>query len=211
MVRSTLLLTLLLANLSACGRVPVGANATALPTARISIFTPLPSPTHAVPTPAPTTAPTATTTIPPTATIPTIIPTQTGDGQQTALLLELVNELRVQNGCLALAPDPLLAQTAQSHADDMRQHQFIDHTGSDGFSHRQRLDRVGYPAQLSGENIAAYPTAEEVMQMWTEGAENPDGPHRQNILNCAYTEAGIGLAIEPGGWSYWVLDLANRQ
>jgi len=141
------------------------------------------------------------------------LPTSTlaGGAQQTALLLELVNRLRVENNCPTLTSDPLLAQSAQGHADDMRANKFIDHTGSDGFTHRQRLDRIGYPAQLSGENIAAYASAEEVMLMWTEGDENPHGPHRQNILNCAYTEAGVGLAIEPDGWSYWVLDLANRQ
>lgn len=204
----TLLLMLLFVGLSACGVVPVGMAATVLPTARVHLRTPQPSPAVVIAR-EPTLVPiTAAPTVAPT-TVPT--PTLSGNAEQTALLLELVNRLRVQNNCFALAPDLLLALAAQGHADDMRANKFIDHTGSDGLAHRQRLDRVGYPAQLSGENIAAYASAEEVMLMWTEGDENPDGPHRQNILNCAYTEAGVGLAIEPGGWSYWVLDLANRQ
>ena len=50
----------------------------------------------------------------------------------------------------------------------------------------------------------------EIVQ-WTEGPENPDGPHRKNILNCLYAETGIGLAYRDDGVPYWVLDLANRK
>jgi hypothetical protein len=45
----------------------------------------------------------------------------------------------------------------------------------------------------------------------SQGPEIPDGPHRKNILNCAYTEVGIGLAYRDDGVPYWVLDLANRK
>ena len=77
--------------------------------------------------------------------------------------------------------------------------------------YKDRLTRVGYPFQRYGENITNwFRTPQDVMRQWTEGPEIPDGPHRKNILNCAYTEAGIGLAYRDDGVPYWVLDLANR-
>ncbi|GIV98580.1 MAG: hypothetical protein KatS3mg057_3237 [Herpetosiphonaceae bacterium] len=126
-------------------------------------------------------------------------------------LLASVNELRSAEGCPLLQIDPLLQQAAQDHARDLAATRRIDHIGSDGATLRDRLERAGYPFQLYGENIAAgFPTAEEVVAIWTTGDEYPDGPHRKNILNCHYTEAGVGLARAADGYPYWVLDLANR-
>jgi uncharacterized protein YkwD len=131
---------------------------------------------------------------------------------QKAELLALVNQLRTEHGCPPLQIEPQLEQIAQAHAEDIRDTERIDHVGSDGATYQNRLDRAGYPYQLYGENIAAYSaSARDVMQSWTEGDENPNGPHRQNILNCLYTEAGIGLALGDNGVLYWSLDLANRR
>ena len=108
--------------------------------------------------------------------------------------------------------EPLLRQTAQGHAEDLAAHQMIDHNGSDGATYTQRLDRVGYPYQLRGENIAAgFKTPQEVLFMWTEGDENPSGPHRLNMLNCQHTEAGVGLSYSADAYPYWVLDMASRR
>ena len=131
---------------------------------------------------------------------------------QQAELLQLVNQLRLANECSALQREARLAQAAQAHAEDMRDHRRLDHIGSDGATLQDRLMRASYPFQRAGENITSYfATPQDVMKQWTEGAEIPDGPHRKNILNCRYTEAGIGLAYRDDGFPYWVLDLASRR
>lgn len=214
------LLLLLMLLLAACG-VPTEPGAVVAPTLAIqpTATEPPPEPPTEPPTVTPTLTPSATAlpTSTPTA-IPTITPTPVLNAQgvdvaaHEAELLQLINTLRVQNNCLPLALEPRLEQAAQAHAEDMRNGQFVDHLGSDGAQYQDRLDRVGYPYQLYGENIAAFfATPQEVMQAWTEGDEIPDGPHRTNILNCLYTETGIGLAYRDDGYPYWVLNLANRQ
>lgn len=127
-------------------------------------------------------------------------------------LLSRINHLRTTNTCQPLQFEQRLEQAAQAHAEDMRDHRKLDHTGSDGATLNDRLDRVGYRYTRAGENITNwFRTPQDVMVQWTEGPEIPDGPHRKNILNCAYTEVGIGLAYRDDGVPYWVLDLANRK
>ena len=70
----------------------------------------------------------------------------------------------------------------------------MTHTGSDGSNARQRLDRVGYAWRAYGENVAwNQQTPAAVMNAWM----NSSG-HRANILNCAFTEIGVGVAAATG-------------
>lgn len=218
-------------SMAACGS-PQPTPSNLAPTAALP--TPTSAPT-ATPRPTPTSTPTATvrpsptstlTAVPPSPTItpasqPPALPTSAPAGVaappgvdaegQKAELLGRINELRAGNGCQPLQIEARIQQAAQAHAQDMRDHQQLDHTGSDGAQLSDRLDRVGYPYERAGENITNwFRTPQEVMQQWTEGPEIPDGPHRKNILNCVYTEAGIGLAYRDDGVPYWVLDLASR-
>ena len=148
----------------------------------------------------------------PATVLPTAAVTTTTAPITVTQLLDLVNQLRAANGCQPLQLNAQLQLAAQAHAQDMRDTRKLDHTGSDGATLRDRLDRVGYLYQRAGENITSYfATPQDVMKQWTEGEEIPDGPHRKNILNCVYTEAGIGLAYRDDGYPFWVLDLANRK
>jgi uncharacterized protein YkwD len=174
-----------------------------------TISSPEPSPSS-MPTREPTVVPTSEL-LPPTA-LPTAAITTTTASITVTQLLDLINQLRATNGCQPLQLDTRLQQAAQAHAQDMRDTRKLDHTGSDGATLRDRLDRVGYPYQRAGENITSYfATPQDVMKQWTEGDEIPDGPHRKNILNCVYAQAGIGLAYRDDGYPYWVLDLASRK
>jgi uncharacterized protein YkwD len=100
-----------------------------------------------------------------------------------------------------LAFHPQLIQAARNHSRDMQQNDFQGHTGSDGSSLQQRLQRVGYTGTTIGENVFAY-----ARSMWHAhcgfnvdwGADNQQTlGHRRNIMNFdgtfIYNEIGIGV------------------
>lgn len=78
---------------------------------------------------------------------------------------------------------------------------FFDHVGSDNSLPWDRIVAEGYNYSWAGENIAAgHQTPEHVVAEWM------DSPgHRANILNCAFTETGVGyiyLAQDQGKYIY---------
>ncbi|MGC5029504.1 CAP domain-containing protein [Micromonospora sp. DT229] len=124
---------------------------------------------------------------------------------QTTQVVELVNEERAKAGCGALSIDDKLMTAAQRHSQDQADNRNMSHTGSDGSDPGQRIDRVGYVWQTYGENVAwnqQSPAA--VMQAWM----NSPG-HRANILNCTFTEIGVGVASSNG--PYWTQVFAKPR
>ncbi|MET7877614.1 CAP domain-containing protein [Micromonospora profundi] len=118
-------------------------------------------------------------------------------------VLELVNARRSEAGCAPVQSNPELTTAAQRHSQDQAEHRSMSHTGSDGSDVGQRLDRAGYAWRTYGENVAYnQSTPEAVMTAWM------DSPgHRANILNCAFTEVGIGRA-DTGDGPYWTQNFA---
>jgi uncharacterized protein YkwD len=127
-----------------------------------------------------------------------------------AQVVELVNQQRAGAGCATLVVHDTLIQVAQAHAQDMADSDIFDHTGSDGRSSFQRLRDAGYNYRLAAENIAAgAKTPAEVVSLWM------DSPgHRDNILNCALRETGVGYVAEPNDLlkygTYWVQTFGTR-
>ncbi|MFI6780767.1 CAP domain-containing protein [Micromonospora sp. NPDC050276] len=116
---------------------------------------------------------------------------------QAREVVDLVNAERAKAGCKALTIDDKLMTAAQRHSQDQADHQNMSHTGSDGSNAGVRLDRVGYAWRTYGENVAwNQKTPAAVMDAWM----NSSG-HRANILNCAFTEIGVGIASSNG--PYW--------
>ncbi|MDG4759601.1 CAP domain-containing protein [Micromonospora sp. WMMD710] len=116
---------------------------------------------------------------------------------QAREVVDLVNAERAKAGCKALSIDDKLMTAAQKHSQDQADHQNMSHTGSDGSNAGVRLDRVGYAWRTYGENVAwNQKTPAAVMDAWM----NSSG-HRANILNCAFTEIGVGIASSNG--PYW--------
>ena len=124
--------------------------------------------------------------------------------------LALVNKARAQprkcgSKSFAAAPpltlSAVLNRAALIHAQDMAQHNFFEHEGSDGSTVAVRATRAGYQWRSIGENIAAGPTtAAAVVQGWL------DSPgHCANIMDPAYVDMGIAYATEPKSqaWIYW--------
>lgn len=154
-------------------------------------------------TPLPSATPSASPTrpAPPTATPP-------GEASEVALdrVVDLINAERATHGLPAVARNDLLDEAARQHSEDMASHDLFDHTGSDGSTADERLDRVGYVWSSCGEIIAAgYPSPDGAVDGWMHSPG-----HRAIILTPGFTEIGVGYAY--GGDSayghYWTADLA---
>ncbi|MEV6365539.1 CAP domain-containing protein [Micromonospora musae] len=187
---------------------PVPATTSAAPTASPSTARPTPSASRTTrPTPSAnrTTAPSRRnaerSSAPSTGGGTTTAPSG-GVSAQAREVVDLVNAERAKAGCKALTIDDKLMTAAQRHSQDQADHQNMSHTGSDGSDPGDRIDRVGYQWRTYGENVAwnqKNPAA--VMDAWM----NSPG-HKANILNCAFTEIGVGIANSNG--PYWTQDFA---
>lgn len=119
-------------------------------------------------------------------------------------VLRLVNVERAKAGCGALALNDRLAGAAQNYSDTMARTNTFSHTGADGSTMTSRITAAGYTYSSAGENIArGQKDAAAVMDSWM----NSPG-HRANILNCGFTEIGIGLHRD-GFW--WTQDFGHPR
>ena len=108
----------------------------------------------------------------------------------------LLNGARADRGLVLLTVNAKLTGGAGAYAKDLVAGSYFSHTGRDGSSVHDRIDRAGYlPASgrwRIGENLAwgsgALATPGSIMQAWMNSAG-----HRENILNPAYREIGIGI------------------
>jgi uncharacterized protein YkwD len=151
------------------------------------------APTTAAPTTAAPTTAAPTTAAPATAPPPTAPPSGGSAEQQ---VLGLVNSERANAGCGPVSLNGQLNAAALGHSQDMSANGYFSHTGLNGSQPWDRAVAAGYSYRSIGENIAqGYGSASAVMQGWM----NSSG-HRANILNCSFTEMGLGLT---GQDSYW--------
>lgn len=132
-------------------------------------------------------------------------------------VIDRTNMYRQQNGCAALTVNSKLTQAAQGHSDDMAYNDFFSHVGSNGSTFASRLQAAGYAYLSAAENIAAgYSTPESVVDAWFNESPPNDG-HRQNILNCAFKDIGVGytyLENDTGDTNYhyyWVQDFGQPK
>ncbi len=133
-------------------------------------------------------------------------------------VLQLVNAARRQGqvcGSVRYPPAaPLhlsapLTRAAQSHADDMLNKGYFEHSGSDGSTAAQRVAASGYRYRRVGENIALGPeNAQEVVHGWLASPG-----HCQNIMDAAFLDIGIAYAVSSSGRPriYWVQDFAQAR
>ncbi len=107
--------------------------------------------------------------------------------------------------CLPLVWNADLILIARQYAEEMARGHFFEHGDVGG-----RCRGAGYDGAV-GENIArGYPTGYAAFVGWM----NSPG-HRANILNCAWTEIGIGYAYVPSAGASWdrmyVQDFGRRE
>jgi uncharacterized protein YkwD len=125
-----------------------------------------------------------------------MLPTVGSDGQTLAQhqmavdTLDLINQQRASHGCGPLSLSSKLTAAAQGQSRDMAELNFFNHTNPDASraTPGQRASAAGYSWSMVGENIAAgYADPSAVVSGWMSSSG-----HRANILNCSYTETGIG-------------------
>jgi uncharacterized protein YkwD len=128
---------------------------------------------------------------------PALVPAPATLPAITETTLCLLNGERTDRGLAPLAVNARLTAAATAYAGDLVAGTYFSHTGRDGSSVRDRIQRTGYlPGDadwLIGENLAwgtgGLATPGSIMQAWM----NSPG-HRENILNPEFREIGIGIA-----------------
>lgn len=120
-----------------------------------------------------------------------------------AFALKLINRDRQLNGLSPLVEDPLLAQTAQLHAEDMKARNYYAHVTPEGKTPTDRFVALGGQGGV-GENIMlqsgsvgsvsflSWGLVENFQKSWMYS----DG-HRANLLNPQYTKVGYGIVADP--------------
>ena len=173
----------------------LAATRTRTPT-RTATRTPPPSPSATVgPPPTETLEGQPTDTAAPPA--PTLTPTaSTCDASAVASVeaqvVDLINAERVAQGLAAYSVDSRLRAAARVHATDMACNHFTSHTGSDGSSVRDRVERQGYTWSWIGENyFVGGGSAQTAFNWWMNSTL-----HRNNLLSPNYTQFGVGYVYD---------------
>jgi len=142
-------------------------------------------------------------------------PPVTADAHTTGSSIEMlmwhtVNNDRAQAGAAPLAFDPLVAKAAQAHVADMIANNFIEHSGSDGSTPRDRMTQQGVQGQWFSENIAMEcskdsATAVANIEGWMMGEPYASDlyNHHWNLIYTGYTRIGIAFGVAPNGC--WVM------
>ncbi|MFE5325621.1 sigma-70 family RNA polymerase sigma factor [Embleya sp. NPDC056575] len=171
----------------AVGPTPVAATPPPPPPSPLPATTPPPSPSTEPPTaatPPPTTRSTA--------------PVDTRARLERAVV-DLVNAARAEHGCAPVRVDDRLRTAARKHSDDMATRRFYDHVDPDGVHADARIAAAGYRWRLWGENLnRGRADAAHIVDEWLGSPV-----HRANILDCGFTDLGVGVTVGPGGTTFW--------
>lgn len=118
-------------------------------------------------------------------------------------MLERVNAARRAARVAPLRRSTALDTVAQRYAETMLQRGFYGHQSPQGETVSDRVQNQGYAFSAVGENLARGQfSVVEVMREWMQSA-----PHRRNLLEREFSEAGFGVAWGrgPAGWQIlWV-------
>lgn len=112
-------------------------------------------------------------------------------------VIDLVNEIRVQNGLKKFTANWELSRVARYKSQDMKDKKYFSHTSPTYGSPFNMIKNFGIPFKTAGENIAyGYSTPQAVVNGWmsSEG-------HRKNILNPNFTQIGVGYVASGHYWT----------
>lgn len=121
--------------------------------------------------------------------------------ENRALALRLVNRDRQLNGLSPLIEDPLLAEAAQLHAQDMLTRRYYAHVTPEGKTPTDRFSRLGGQGGI-GENIMQQTGApgivlsSRLIEQFQKGWMYSKG-HRINLLTPSYARFGYGIVADP--------------
>ena len=116
---------------------------------------------------------------------------------------DLINRQRAEAGLGSLKWSDKVAEVARVHSNNMAEYNFFSHKGLDGLMVDERAAQLKMGAwNAIGENIAflkGFPNPVEVaVDKWLRSPA-----HKQNLLEPAWTETAIGLAVSPDGKYYF--------
>jgi uncharacterized protein YkwD len=118
-----------------------------------------------------------------------------------------LNQYRARHGLKPVRIEQKLIEASRIHADDLAQAGIISHNGTDGSTHGDRAERVGYNFLIAGENVATGQKSWE--QVFKDWQESPG--HNENLLRPDVSEFGIALVYEPRTTysTYWAMLVAE--
>lgn len=158
---------------------------------------PLPPPTAPAPAPPPA--------APAPPPVVSGLDTSPMNGYEQALF-DATNRRRLGSGLAPLAANASLVGVARLRSQDMAAYNYFAHTspvtGETAFS---LMDAYGVAYGWAGENLAKnnYPDADAVSV--AEEALWESAPHRENILNPNYRQAGVALVTDASGMKYFTI------
>jgi uncharacterized protein YkwD len=120
----------------------------------------------------------------------------TTDREKLTQVITAVNSYRATKGLPPYTVNPLLAQAAQRHANDIACHKLYVHTGSDGSTPQSRVKDTGYVAKSVSENVNGnYPPfdGQGAVNWWIN--DKTDLRHGQNLVSTTFTEIGVGYSF----------------
>ena len=131
-------------------------------------------------------------------------------GEMTPATEEAIAYLERRAPAPPLRSEPGLGASATRHAADQGRHDSFEHTGSDGSSAGERMQRAGVWAGLLAEEMSAgdMSAADLVRQMIID-EDVPDRGHRNDLLDPELKRAGVGCASHPTYGTICVVDLAS--
>src|ERR1700722_16119772 len=132
-------------------------------------------------------------------------------------VLELTNEARAHArrcGWTSYAAAPpltlntALESAALEHSRDMANHNYFDHTGSDGSTPADRITRAGYRWRMVGENFARGMTPrQEAVAGWVKSPQ-----HCANFMTAHFNEMGLAFVVNPSGSDiYWTQTFGTNR
>lgn len=128
---------------------------------------------------------------------PTTDNNSSGVSEYEKRVVELVNQIRVENGLSKLTLNTELSAVARLKSQDMKDKKYFSHTSPTYGSPFDMMKQFGISYRTAGENIAyGYSTPESVVDGWM----NSPG-HRANILNSSYKEIGVGYVASGHYWT----------
>ena len=108
-------------------------------------------------------------------------------------LLADSNTARAQNGIAALALNSQLDAAAQAQANDMAARNYWSHNTPEGQPPWIWVSAQGYSYQKLGQNLATgFSDEQSTIDGWMASP-----PHRENLLDPAFTDVGFGSANNP--------------
>ncbi len=109
---------------------------------------------------------------------------------EEAEIIELVNQIRSEDGLATLVENEFLASAADAKTSDMVENEYFDHL--DSYDHDiTSLISEDYNYYIIGENLAyGFNSEEALLDAWMKSDS-----HKDNILYRQYEDTGVGVEV----------------